>query len=64
MERKERLENAVKEILPIVRTLNKFEWNMLSSIIAMYYNEKAAKTILDGDSIEQLEKNLYNEFIR
>lgn len=64
MERKERLENAVKEVLPVVSTLNKFEWNMLSSIIAMHYNEKAAKTMLDGDSIEQLEKNLYSEFIR
>ena len=62
-ERKKRLQTAVDAILPIVQTLDKMEWNLLSGLIDMAYTSKAAKVMLDGSDVERLHRSIQSELL-
>lgn len=61
MNKKERLKNAVDVILPVAATLSSSEWGRIVSIINWHYSIKAAKTMLDGDDVQNMKESLYSE---
>ena len=63
-EKKENMINAIEAILPIVSNLSLSQWERLYSLIKMYYTNKAAKTMLDGNDVEKLKKMLHEELLR
>jgi hypothetical protein len=63
-EKKENVKNAIEAILPIVSNLSLSQWERLYSLIKMYYTNKAAKTMLDGNDVEKLKKMLHEELLR
>lgn len=63
-EKKENMKNAIEAILPIVSNLSLRQWERLYSLIKMYYTNKAAKTMLDGNDVEKLKKMLHEELLR
>lgn len=58
------MKNAIEAILPIVSNLSLSQWERLYSLIKMYYTNKAAKTMLDGNDVEKLKKMLHEELLR
>ena len=62
--KKENMKNAIEAILPIVSNLSLSQWERLYSLIKMYYTNKAAKTMLDGNDVEKLKKMLHEELLR
>ena len=63
-EKKENMKNAIEAILPIVSNLSLSQWERLYSLIKMYYTNKAAKTMLDGNDVEKLKTMLHEELLR
>ena len=63
-EKKENMKNAIEAILPIVSNLSLSQWERLYSLIKMYYTNKGAKTMLDGNDVEKLKKMLHEELLR
>lgn len=63
-EKKENMKNAIEAILPIVSNLSLSQWERLYSLIKMYYTNKAAKTMLDGNDVGKLKKMLHEELLR
>ena len=63
MGRQERLEKAIKAILPIVAELNATDWGRISALIDLRYSSKAAKVELDGSDLNLLEANLRSEIL-
>lgn len=62
-EKKENMKNAIEAILPIVSNLSSSQWERLCSLISMYYTQKAAKIMLDGNDVEKLKKMLEKELL-
>lgn len=61
MNKKERFKNAVDIILPVAATLSSSEWSRIVSLINWHYSRKAAKTMLDGDDVQNMKEHLYSE---
>ena len=57
------LEQAINTILPVVATLTDMEWARISGIIKNAYSTKAAKTMLDGSDMENLNISLRHELL-
>ncbi len=57
------LEQAINTILPVVATLTDMEWARISGIIKHAYSTKAAKTMLDGSDMENLNISLRHELL-
>lgn len=57
------LEQAINTILPVVATLTDMEWARISGIIKNAYSMKAAKTMLDGSDMENLNISLRHELL-
>jgi hypothetical protein len=58
------MKKAIEVILPIVSNLSSSQWERLCSLIRMYYTNKAAKIMLDGNDVEKLKKMLHEELLR
>lgn len=59
-----KLREAIETILPVVSTLKRYEWSRIASIVNQHYSSKAAKVVLDGNDMGNLEKHLRNEILR
>ena len=58
-----KIEQAINTILPVVATLTDMEWARISEIIKHAYSMKAAKTMLDGSDMENLNISLRHELL-
>ena len=57
------LEQAINQLLPIVAGLKSWEWQHIVSVINHAYSIKAAKTMLDGSNMENLNRSLRQELL-
>lgn len=56
-------EDAIKNLIPIIKTLDQLSWHRIVAIIDHAYSSKAAKVQLDSSDLEKLKRHLYIEII-
>ncbi len=56
-------EQVINTVLPVVAKLTRMEWSRIAGLIDHAYSVKAAKTMLDGSDMENLNISLRRELL-